>query len=268
MASVTRKRQPGSVALACAWRPRGELSRWQALRPQLEDVYQGVTLAVPPDADRDQVKGLEVRLDLAVTIAPRPFWTRHVAIHQALATATEHVTHLHYADGDRLLHWVETAPAEWRRAVEAIPQSEYLIIGRSEQAMRTHPQAMQQTEMIINSVASHLLGEAVDVGGGSRGLSRAAAHLVLAHSVPEHFGDAEWPILLQRCGLSVGYLAVDGLAWETPDHFQAQAASRATQRQVAEAYDQRADRWSARVRTAREIVQEALAATRQPPGGR
>jgi hypothetical protein len=62
---------------------------------------------------------------------------------------------------------------------------------------------------------------------------------------------------VQRAGLRVDYLAAD-LAWETPDHGQEQVADPERQRRMAEAYDQQSDRWAMRVRTASEIVQEAL----------
>jgi hypothetical protein len=32
-----------SVTLACAWRPRGEIHRFQEIRPQLEQVYEELT---------------------------------------------------------------------------------------------------------------------------------------------------------------------------------------------------------------------------------
>ncbi len=89
---------------------------------------------------------------------------------------------------------------EWRTAVAAIPGSDCLILGRSPAALATHPQALQQTEAIINAVAAHLLGFPVDLGGGNRGLSRAAARLVLASGDPAHVGDAEWPLLAQQAG--------------------------------------------------------------------
>jgi hypothetical protein len=64
--------------------------------------------------------------------------------------------------------------------------------------------------------------------------------------------------------LRVDYVAVDGLEWETPDHYQPEVADDATRRRLAAARDQDAARWAARVRTALEIVQEALDAARRP----
>ena len=252
------------VALACAWRPRKELSRWLRLRSTLEQAYAGITVAVPPDADVDEARELEAQLGVTVAIAPKRFWARPTSLRTALETAGDAITHIHYADGDRLVHWIETHQQEWLETLSALQRTDCLIIGRTERAFQTHPQAMQQTEGIINAVTSHLLGMAVDLGGGSRGLSRPAVEAVLTRTVPEHFGDAEWPFTLQRLGFRVDYRAVEGLDWETPDHYQERVADAEDQQRVAEAYDQRVDRWAARVRTAAEIVDEALAATRQP----
>jgi hypothetical protein len=67
-------------------------------------------------------------------------------------------------------------------------------------------------------------------------------------------------VLVQRAGLAVEYLAVDGVDWETPDHDRAEPADPETRRHVAEAYDQDARHWAVRVQTAFAIVQEALTA--------
>jgi hypothetical protein len=105
----------------------------------------------------------------------------------------------------------------------------------------------------------------VDLGGGSRGLSRRAAQLEVDLCPPDRFGDAAWPILAQRAGLRVAHRAVDGLEWESPDHHQAAAADDEARRRRAAESDSRPERWQARVRTALDIVREALDATAQPP---
>ena len=88
--------------------------------------------------------------------------------------------------------------------------------------------------------------------------------MVLTHCAPGQFGDAAWPIVVRRAGLRVDACAVDGLDWESPDHYRERVADAAVQLRAAEAYDRRADRWASRVRTASEIVAEALSAAEQP----
>ena len=160
---------------------------------------------------------------------------------------------------------METRPDEWRRIVETvIPTADCLITGRTARALATRPQAIQQTERIINAVFSHVLGQPVDLGLGSRGFSRRAAEAVLSNTRPGGWGDAEWPIVVQRLGWSVKYVAVDGVEWESPDFYRHEVADAATRARAAEDYDQRPRSWASRVRTAREIIEEGLAAAERP----
>ncbi|HEY3186033.1 MAG TPA: hypothetical protein VGJ70_01070 [Solirubrobacteraceae bacterium] len=249
------------VTLACAWRPRGELGRWLRLRSRLDELYERVIVAVPFDADAAQTAEAARAIGYPLRVAPARFRTRYTVLEMAFEAAGGSV---HYADGDRLLHWAETAPDELARVVPAIGEADVLIIGRSPAALATHPRALQDTEAIVNALASHLLGMAVDLGGGSRGLSATGLAAVLRHATPERFGDAEWPILARRLGLRVDYRAADGLAWETPDHDRAAAAEVARRAAASAAYDADVGHWVGRVRTAREIVREALDAATRP----
>jgi hypothetical protein len=88
-----------------------------------------------------------------------------------------------------------------------------------------------------------------------RTFSRAAAQAVERHAVPEHFGDAAWPLLAQRAGFRIDYLAVDGLDRETPDHYQAHVADPARRRRLAEVHDRDPERWTRRAQLALQIVQ-------------
>ncbi|MCB0128458.1 MAG: hypothetical protein KDE58_39600, partial [Caldilineaceae bacterium] len=130
----------------------------------------------------------------------------------------------------------------------------------TERALQSHPQSLAQTERIINDVASSLLAQPVDVGGGSRGFSRVAAQIVLTRTTPGGWGDLQWPILVNQAGLAVSYLAVDGLAWESADRYREQAATADQQAQAAQAYDHNVAHWARRVQIAQEIIQEGLAA--------
>jgi hypothetical protein len=249
-----------TLALATTWRPRGEGRRWLALWPRLREVYDSVSIVTPPDGDLDQAGALAAELGVTIERASRPFYARYECLQRAVATGADHVQ---YADADRLLHWAEASPDDWRAAARAIQATDFLVIGRAPHAFAAHPRALRDTESIINSVAGHLLGLTVDLGGGSRGMSRAAGEVVLANAVPGRYGDAEWPILVQRAGLRVDYLAAD-LAWETPDQHRAEIADPELGRRLADAYDQQVDKWVMRVRTAHAIIQEALDALHRP----
>jgi hypothetical protein len=257
---VQTRKQALTITLATTWQPRGETARFVRLRPQLEQVYSLGVVAVPADPDStapDQVRAVAVGSHWLVIDSPRPAWSRYLALQNALHTAA--ASHIHYADMDRLLRWVETRPTEWRQTVAAVVQSDCLIIGRTSQAFQTHPQALQQTEQMINSVFSHLLGQVVDLGGGSRGFSRRSAHQLISHSAPGPWEDARWPLLLHQAGVRLDYLAVDGLDWESADRHQPKAATTDLQQRLAAAYDADPHHWARRVQIALQIVEAGLA---------
>ena len=249
------------VALTCTWRPRAEGARWRELRPRLGRLYERIIVVVPTDADLAQVQSLAAMFDIDMQVSSQPSYQRYEALQRAWQSGADHI---HCADGDRLLHWAETLFEELAAMVAAVQQCECLIVGRSERALATHPRALRETESIINAVGSYLLRQPVDLGGGSRGFSRAAAQAVLRYAEPGNFADGEWPVLARRCDFQVSTLAVDGLDWETPDHYQQRVADRERQRQMAEQQDQEPERWARRTATALRIVQEALAAADRP----
>ena len=246
------------LTFAGTWNPRGEQERLQRLYPQLKQIYDVLIVSVPKTIAQEDRMLLQNQLGITVVETPRPGWGRYLSLAAALETGAEHI---HYCDVDRLLHWVETRAAEWRSTIQRIRQTDHLIIGRTEQAFHSHPQALVQTERIINAVASSHLGQVVDVGGGSRGLSKTAAQFIVDHTSGGSWGDVQWPLLLHQAGFPVDYVAVDGLAWETPDRYQNQTASPNQRIQAAERYDQEAQNWAKRTQIALAIIQEGLNVT-------
>jgi hypothetical protein len=247
-----------SVALATAWNPRGEIGRFLRFADLLEGEYAGIAISLPPGTEPrvlDTLQDLEGFVSVAVT--PDWSWGRHLSIEKALEIPSDHI---HYADFDRLLRWVETSPHEWRKTVRSIPQFECLIIGRTEPAYKTHPQAIQQTEAISNLVVSYLLGQFVDVSAGSKAFSREAAECLMEKCQPGNAlgTDAEWPLVLRMAGFRVDYLEVDGLDWESADRQRDRAATFEDQRNAARIYDADPNHWLERVKVAQEIVQSGL----------
>ena len=188
-----------------------------------------------------------------------PDWSggRFKALQGALKLPSSHVQ---YADFDRLLRWVETKPAEWQKIIGKILEVDCLIIGRSDIAYQTHPQALIQTEAISNQVISHFLGIKVDVSAGSKGFSREAAEYIVANCEPGHAlgTDAEWPMILKQAGFQVSYITADGLDWESADRYREEAADQLSQREAAENYDADPGNWAMRVGVAMEIVQMGI----------
>jgi hypothetical protein len=174
---------------------------------------------------------------------------------------------IHYADMDRLLRWVETKPDEWKQTLEQVGHSECLVIGRTQTAWETHPQALCETEKITNTLFSNLLGQPLDLSAGSKGFSRRAVEFILANSQPGRAigADSEWTVLLHRAGFRVEHVLVDGLDWESADRWRSTAADAETQKQAADEYDADATHWARRVQIAQEIVEAGLEAMGRVP---
>lgn len=251
-----------TIALACAWRPRGELARFQRAHAQLLSLYAHVVITVPPEPDPMIVEALHELPQVTLAVTPDWSYGRHLAIQQAADCAS----FVHYADLDRMLRWVETDFIGLQGVLARIQDADCLIIGRTAAAMATHAHALQDSEAIINAVFSHILGQPVDLGGGTRGFSREAVQFLLRHSAPgKAIGtDSSWPILLQRAGFKVKAITVDGLNWEVPDRFRTHAVDVQTLLAAAEVYDSDAAHWKRRVQIAREVIEEGLAALDQP----
>lgn len=257
-----------SISLAAAWRPRGELARFKRLYSELRLAYSRIVISLPPQVEGDLIEQLSEFSQVEIVVTEEWLSGRYAALERALAYSTEYIQ---YADFDRLVRWVETRPDEWLRTLEVIQTADCLIIGRSDQAYRTHPEALIQTEKISNSVVSNLLDQVVDVSAGSKGFSKAAAGYIVANCEPLHplGADAEWPLILKKAGFQVAYIAVDGLDWESADRFLGQAADSTRQRQAAQEYDSDPTNWEHRVGVALEIVKSGFdAANREIEPGR
>jgi hypothetical protein len=246
-----------SVTLACTWNPRGEISRLIEVYPQLVETYEEISIVLPPDADLNQAVPLKNLNNVSLVISQNWSWGRYLALKKGLEANTSHIQ---YADLDRLVRWIETQPADWRRTVTYIQDHDCVVIGRTEKAWDTHPEAIRQTEKIPNQLFSQLLGKDMDFSAGSKGFSRAVAAFIMSNSQPGHAlgTDAEWVVLAHRGGFRIKSILVDGLDWESADRYRDHAASRETQRQRAIAYDAQAENWEMRVQVAIEIVESGL----------
>ncbi len=256
-----------NITLATTWYPRGELPRFNRLLPLLEGRYAHIVICFIPGDDPAILQQFTSGMYSSDTkiifyLNDDRARGRYLAVMKALETPSDFI---HYADMDRLLHWVETRPDEWRDMVRQIETCDCTIFGRTQAAMSTHPQALVTTEYASNKVVSHILGQEMDVSAGSKGFSRLAAQVLLEHGSPVNSigTDAEWPILLKMAGFTLRYIPVDGLDWESADQFKLQAANALEQKQAAERYDADPDHWSARVDIANQIIQVALQVSKQ-----
>lgn len=253
-----------SICLATTWFPRGEFPRFTRMLPLLEENYAWIVISYLPNDDPRNVDRFisgEISSHSRVVFFGNddPKTGRYLAVKKALETTADFI---HYTDMDRLLHWVETNPEEWKRSLEKIAHSDCVIFGRTAAALMTHPEALTRTEQISNRVVSNFLNEEMDVSAGSKSFSRSAAQYLVDHCRPDNSigTDAEWPISLKKAGFRLHYVPVEGLDWESADHFLPQAANRAEQAQAAKAYDADPEHWSRRVDIADEIIRSAIEA--------
>lgn len=252
-----------SVALAATYHPRGEIGRLRRLLPELHAVYSHIAVSLPPTATPEDIAAIQLLNRVHAFVNDDWQHGRYNALKAALESGA---AWLHYADMDRLLHWVETRPGEWRQTVEAVQRADCLVIGRTADAWDTHPRAMFEAERIINDLFSRLLEQEMDFGAGSKGFSRRAAEFLVANTTPGRAlgADTEWPVLLYRVGFRVTGVLVDGLDWESADRYQEQAADAETQRRFAAAYDEVAQNWAMRVRVTHEIIEAGMDAWTRP----
>lgn len=261
-----------SITLATTWDPRGELPRFSQLLPTLQGKYHEIVISFLPEADSDIIEQFTSGIFSStpkITFYVSDDWRkgRFMTLKKALDTPSDYI---HYADMDRLLHWVETKPEEWMQMVEQIEKYDCIIFGRTDAATLTHPQALITTEMISNQVVSHFLNREMDVSAGSNSFSRSAAMYLVEHGKPDNSigTDAEWPILLKQAGFKLGYISVGGLDWESADQFQLHAATAEEQKQAAVRYDADPIHWLRRIEIADEIVKTALDVAQQKPAAK
>ena len=173
--------------------------------------------------------------------------------------------HTHLVDMDRVLHWTMTYPEELERVAAEIPSHGFLIIGRTPRALATHPRNQSETETLANRVASLVLGREVDITAASRGIGREAAEVILQYSRGRFFdSDSEWPtILLCRSKISIDYLPVEGLEWETYLKRQTMALPDGRRVDLREYYESNPESWTYRLMLAHRIARAALQTRRE-----
>ncbi len=167
---------------------------------------------------------------------------------------------IQYADLDRLLHWESSFPAELRRVLAARWRSEYVALGRTARALRTHPKVQILAETLANEAFSTMVGlkRRVDVVSGSALFSRRAAEILSNLSTEPLTGtDLEWPgLILRETGIMPQFWKGEGLEFETADYYSAEIEGAGSQAAwTAVVYD-RPEVWVTRTK----LVLDSIAA--------
>ncbi|MBV9541188.1 MAG: hypothetical protein JO167_07950, partial [Alphaproteobacteria bacterium] len=110
-----------------------------------------------------------------------------------------------YCDLDHLLRWVEADAGEVRAVLSRGLDADMLVIGRSARTFAAEPKRLQDTERVVNHIYALMTGhEGFDVMFAARRLSRRAAEMIVREAREDTVGnDVEWPLLVERAGLSV-----------------------------------------------------------------
>jgi hypothetical protein len=246
-----------SITLAATFNPRGEVGRLRRFYAHLKAAYDHIVISLPPVVAMEDAFAIRELPEAIIHINEDWSHGRFMALNLAAQTQADHI---HYADMDRLLRWVENRPHEWEHILGRIAQVDCLVIGRTEAAWETHPHALRDTEAITNDLFSRLLGQRLDLSAGSKGFSRSAVDFILANSQPRRAigTDSEWIVLLHRGGVRIETALVDGLDWEIADQYQDVAADTDRQKAMAALYDADPKHWARRVEIAHEIVEAGM----------
>jgi hypothetical protein len=125
-----------------------------------------------------------------------------------------------YSDFDHLLRWIEWGAADLKRVLAGGPELDCLVVGRSSEAWAKEPQRLRETEALVNRIHAMVTGDHWDLMFAVRRLSPKAIRLVLAESrVDSLANDVEWPLLVRRAGLKLGYVQSDALFYRTVEEF-------------------------------------------------
>ncbi|MBP3950710.1 hypothetical protein [Bacillus suaedae] len=181
------------------------------LKKEIEHIYGEVFIAISDKSSIEYIKELK-NSNFNVKIIPKKgaAEARREVVKFGLGGESEF---FHYCDFDRLLTWGENYLEELKRTVSTKHDEDYLILGRTERAMQTHPIEWIETETITNKIVSMELGQKVDVTAGSCMFTRRAATYINTYS-KEKMTDAEWAMIIHRIAkLNIGYTAVEGLEY-------------------------------------------------------
>lgn len=203
---------PNIALLTVTHDPQGKNIRlFKELKNELEDIYEELFLTVSEESSIELIKEIE-NSKFAIKIIPK----------KGAAEARREVVNFglngdsvfyHYCDFDRLLTWGKNHLQELKKIVSTLPNHDYLILGRTERALNTHPPEWIETEKITNKVCSLELGLDVDITAGACSFSRKAAEYINKYSF-ERMTDSEWAMIAHRMAkLKVDYAQVEGLEY-------------------------------------------------------
>jgi hypothetical protein len=194
-----------------------------ALAPRFRDIFAGIACNISDQTHADVVRRAR---DLgSVMLHPTGLATVGRARRNSVGLALDQgQPQLIYSDFDHMCRWLERDPAELVSLLTMHPETDLLIIGRSDRAFAAEPARLRETEALVNRVYQMMTGRTADLMFAVRRMSRPAAEAIVAQSRVETLAtDADWPLLAERLGFSIGTAQSDALYYRTMDEFGAPA---------------------------------------------
>lgn len=229
---------------------KGELyQKLTQILPGLLTRFDSFSAQVTEETDPD-VLALLRRYHAAVDQLPANF--DHIGMHRrravelALASSGGQGTIL-YIDADHLLRWFEMDVAELDRVLNLLPDHDCSVIGRGPISFAALPARLRETERLVNHIFTLTTELSWDTLMAARGLSIAAATLVVSQSQVQTAGnDVDWPLLCMKHGLSMNYLEAEGLPYQTNRVYAADIDDEEDEDPVA---------WALRIKVAHQQVE-------------
>lgn len=186
--------------------------------PQLTALYASIHVVATPQTDANIIDQLRAHGAIVTLNGSSEIGTsRRQAIIEGMKSDAQY---FHYCDIDRVMFWQITHPEELKDVVtNQIPNADYIILGRTEEAFNTHPPVQIAAETITNRAFGFIFdgSDSIDTTSGSNGFSRSVAEAILKHSVTKsNANDCEWPTIVDRLTpYAVSIIHTNGLAFET-----------------------------------------------------
>ena len=249
-----------SVALAAVHHDPEGLNDEQAQRilPRLAAIYADIVIILSPQTPDSTRALLEAGgATVQASADAEGAWggigrRRREAVNLAFGSATN-ATHAHLCDFDRILHWAEFHPLELLSMPDRLSAHDLTVLGRTQRAYDSHTRTQRDTEAIINHVFAIASGLNWDVSAAARGVSRRAAAALETGCADDSIGnDCSWPLFIQQTSdLSLGYIACEGLEFETPDRYARQVAESGGLEAWMQQIDSDPAQWERRLELAR-----------------
>ncbi|MNL21587.1 hypothetical protein D3C87_1428850 [compost metagenome] len=192
------------------------------LAPRLAAIFPAISLNIS-DATHPDVVAATDALDARTMIHRASEANIGRFRRDAIALASDG-RHVLYADFDHLLRWIEFGEDDLRRVLDADPEADMLVVGRSQEALAHEPRRLRESEALVNHTFWLVTGHYWDLMFAIRRLSPEAVRLVTSESrVDTLANDVEWPLLVRRAGLRLGYAESNVLFYRTIEAFGAEA---------------------------------------------